>query len=73
MLGQLCGQCLVQVGTECLECPAGSQLPECIGCSANEPWFDKREIMTAVVTGVVTAIILGFVTTKLAKMNVKVS
>lgn len=73
MLGNLCGQCLVQVGTECLECPEGSQLPECAGCSVHEPWFDKREIVSAVITGVVTAVLVGILTAKLARMNVKVS
>ena len=71
-VGQLCGQCQVEYGGECLPCPEGSKLPACVGCSDDEPWLDKREIASAVVTGLVTAILLGVITAQLSKMNVKV-
>lgn len=72
-LGQACGDCQIQYGPQCVPCPEGSDLPECYGCIQGvkvkkEPWFDKKDIATAVVTGVITAIVVTYVTKKVVKI-----
>lgn len=67
-LGQACGPCQIQYGAQCVVCPDGSNMPECYGCvagvkvKADEPWFDKKDITSAVVTGVITALVVGYIT-----------
>lgn len=64
-----CGPCSIQYGSQCVRCPDGSTLPECADCVQGQfvhkqPWFDKRDIVSAVVTGVVTALVVGYITRK---------
>ena len=61
----MCGPCQILYGSRCVPCPEGSTFPECANCAPKpEPWIDKRDIVSAVVTGVVTALVVGYITKK---------
>lgn len=67
-----CGQCQIQYGDQCVPCPDGTTLPECSGCQSGglapeQPWISKREIVSSVVTALITAIVVGYVTQKVLK------
>jgi hypothetical protein len=69
MLGDACGECSLQVGSDCIPCPEGSDFPECVGCVAgarpHSTWVTDIAIPIAV--GVATTLAVTFIANKLLK------
>jgi hypothetical protein len=70
MLGDVCGDCMIVVGGDCIPCPNGSSFPECAGCidgARPEKTDITRDLLVPVAIGVVTTLAIAFVTRKLSR------
>lgn len=80
-LGQACPPCYIPAGGQCVSCPEGSDLPECLDCVGGQlrlgpmPWYE-RPLAGPVVVGLVSAVALGiavpFIRRQLGKRGVHV-
>ncbi len=64
--------CQVQMpgGSGYVPCQPGMDLPECRGCFdplKKQSFFTRHDIVPAVVSGVLIAVVTGFVTSKLSR------
>lgn len=70
MLGDICGDCSIVVGSDCLPCPNNSDFPECAGCidgARPEKTDMLKDVLIPVVIGVATTLAIALITTKLMK------
>lgn len=60
VLAQACGPCQISAGGQCVTCPDGSDLPECVGCEGGElvdegGWIERHDVVPSIIIGVATA------------------
>lgn len=74
-LGQACPPCTIAYGSQCVPCPHGTDLPECVGCAGErrQGWMERHPLGSSVLIGVLTAsavaLIVPLVTGKLRKAS----
>lgn len=69
MLGDVCGDCQIVVGNDCLPCPNNSDFPECSGCingTRPEKTDVTKDIVVPVVIGVLTTLAVALIAKKLS-------
>jgi len=70
MLGDVCGDCAIVVGSDCIPCPNGSSFPECAGCTDGarpEKTDVTKDLLIPITIGVITTLAIAFVTHKLSR------
>ncbi len=68
MLGNVCGDCMIVVGSDCIPCPDGANFPECVGCingERPEKTDPVKDVLVPVVIGVFTTLAVALIAHKL--------